>query len=140
VDHSLIARLTAPNPSNDKAAVAEGELCRVRVDPGELDHNCDRGRRLAAVDVHGRTEPAAGRHQAGNLAQVREQLFHLVSEAVGLPTLAHETIVPMGRWVKIAAASLGFLLYVWVAAVGRLGHVRAAKRARRDLTRSTSDH
>jgi hypothetical protein len=33
--------------------------------------------------------------------------------------------------VKITAAALGFLLYVWVAAVGSLGRVRAVKRARR---------
>jgi hypothetical protein len=37
----------------------------------------------------------------------------------------------MGRWVKITAAGFGFLLYVWIAAIGSLGHVRAAKRARR---------
>jgi hypothetical protein len=37
----------------------------------------------------------------------------------------------MGRLVKIAAAGLGFLVYVWITAVGTLGRVRAAKRARR---------
>jgi hypothetical protein len=39
----------------------------------------------------------------------------------------------MGRWVKIGAAAFGGVLYVWVAAVGSLGHVRAAKRARRQV-------
>jgi hypothetical protein len=37
----------------------------------------------------------------------------------------------MGRLLKITALCLGFGLYVWVAAVGSLGRVRAAKRARR---------
>jgi hypothetical protein len=40
----------------------------------------------------------------------------------------------MGRLVKITVATLAFALYVWVAAVGSLGRVRAAKRARRNLT------
>jgi hypothetical protein len=39
----------------------------------------------------------------------------------------------VGRIVKITAITLGFALYVWVAAVGTLGRVRAAKRARRNL-------
>jgi hypothetical protein len=42
----------------------------------------------------------------------------------------------MGRLLKIAA----FLLYVWIAAVGALGRVRAAKRARRQLDASSSSH
>jgi hypothetical protein len=39
----------------------------------------------------------------------------------------------MRRWVKIAATALGGLVYVWIAAVGSLGRVRAAKRARRQV-------
>jgi hypothetical protein len=37
----------------------------------------------------------------------------------------------MRRLVKITAVTLSFALYVWVAAVGSRGRVRAAKRARR---------
>jgi hypothetical protein len=37
----------------------------------------------------------------------------------------------MGRNLKIAGALVAGLAYVWVAAVGNLGRVRAAKRARR---------
>jgi hypothetical protein len=44
----------------------------------------------------------------------------------------------MGRILNIAGVALVGLFYVWVAAVGNLGRVRAAKRARRfDAGRST---
>jgi hypothetical protein len=37
----------------------------------------------------------------------------------------------MSRVLKIAGLGLGLGLYLWVAAVGSLNRVRAAKRARR---------
>ena len=37
----------------------------------------------------------------------------------------------MGRILKMAGIAFAALFYVWVAAVGSLGRVRAAKRARR---------
>jgi hypothetical protein len=37
----------------------------------------------------------------------------------------------MGRILKIVGLAIPVVLYVWVAAVGSLGRVRAAKRARR---------
>jgi hypothetical protein len=41
----------------------------------------------------------------------------------------------MGRWLKLAAAGLAFVLYVWVAAVRLRDEVRRRKAGRRAAAR-----
>jgi hypothetical protein len=72
------------------------------------------------------------------LAEVDEQLLHLALQAVDVPFRGHATILAVGRILKVGAAGLALLLYVWVAAVRRAPVVRARKAARRAASRPGS--
>ena len=94
-----------------------------------------RGGLGGAVDVDPRAEPAALRRQPV-VPEVGEQLLHLARQAVDVPPLPHARIVAMARRRAAAGAGVGFLAYLWVAAVRAAPGIRARKAARRSLRRT----
>jgi hypothetical protein len=139
VDDPLVPAASAD--AADDECVARGRHLDVfGVDPGQLDHDGEGGRILGAIDVDGGTEPSSRRHEARNLAEAREQLFHLVPQPVDVLARTHERIVPVGRIVKTVGAAAGFLLYVWFAAVKNVDRVNERKRSRKTFDDGRSLH
>ena len=67
------------------------------------------------------------------MAEVGEELLHLQLEAIELLARAHETIVPVGRILKVAGAAFGLLLYLWFAGVRNVDEVKERKRSRKHV-------
>jgi hypothetical protein len=131
----------AATDAADDECVARGrDFDVLGVDSGELDDDGEGGRILGAIDVDGRAEPSSGRHEARNLAEAREQLFHLVLQPIDVLAWTHARIVPVGRIVKTAGAAVGFLLYVWFAAVKNVDAVNERKRLRKGFDDGRSLH
>jgi len=123
----------APGAADDEHAVRGRHLDVRGIDTGELDDDREGRWIVDAVDVHGRPKAPSGRDESRDLAEVREELFHLVLQTIDVLSRAHDTIVPMGRMLKIAGAAAGFLLYVWFAAVKSVDRVNERKRSRRGV-------
>jgi len=68
--------------------------------------------------------------------EVREELLHLAGQTVDVPPLRHARIVAMASRRAAAGAGVGFLAYLWVAAVRAAPGIRARKAARRALRRT----
>jgi hypothetical protein len=125
----------------DDECVARGrDLDVLGVDSGELDDDGEGRRILGAIDVDCRAEPSPRRDEARNLAEAREQLFHFVLQPIDVLAWTHARIVPVGRILKAVGAAVGFLLYVWFAAVKNVDAVNERKRSRKAFDDGRSLH
>ena len=97
--------LATPLAGDLEDAVSDGDLEVGGLDPGQLGDDRDAGRIVRPVDVHERTEAMPPPDQARNLAEVREQLLHLVLELVQVLAIPHfRSHGSHRRWLGRAAS------------------------------------